>query len=105
MRSLARILALTAALTSLPLLSGLTVKVKQLDPRKGKVILLLPMHSTMIEAQVLSQGDPIRLERNQFYESKFLSDHKRGDHNLLRIKIPREKPARFRIRKIHFIVR
>ena len=105
MRSFARILALTAVLTPLPLLTGLTVKVKQIDPRKGKVMLLLPMHSTIIEAQVLSQGDPIRLERNQFYESKFLPDHKRGDNNLLRIKIPREKPARFRIRKIHFIVR
>ena len=105
MRSFARILALTAVLTQLPLLSGLTVKVKELDPRKGKVVLLLPMHSTMIEAQVLSEGDPIRLEKNQFYESKFLPDHKRGDNNLLRIKIPREKPARFRIRKIHFIVR
>ncbi len=102
MRSLARILVLTAALT--PLLSGLTVKVKRLDPRNGKVVLLLPMHSAMIEAQVLSEGDPIRLERNEFYESKLLSDHKRGDQNMLRIKIPREKPAQFRIRKIHFIV-
>ena len=103
MKSLARILVLTAALT--PLLCGLTVKVKQLDPRNGKVLLLLPMHSTMIEAQVLSQGDPIRLERNQFYESKLLSNPKRGDQNMLRIKIPREKPARFRIKRIHFIVR
>ena len=103
MKALARIVVLTAVLT--PLLSALTVKVKQLDPRKGKVVLLLPMHSTMIEAQVLSQGDPIRLERNQFYESKLLSDGHRGDQNMLRIKIPHEKPARFRIRKIHFIVR
>ncbi len=102
MKPLVRILVLTTALT--PVLCALTVKVKQLDPRNGKVLLLLPMHSTMIEAQVLSQGDPIRLERNQFYESKLLSNRHRGDQNMLRIKIPKEKPARFRIKRIHFIV-
>ncbi len=102
MKALVRILVLTATLT--PLLSALTVKVKRLDARNGKVVLLLPMHSAMIEAQVLSEGDPIRLEQNEFYESKLLPDHKRGDQNMLRIKIPHEKPARFLIRKIHFIV-
>ena len=102
MKSLARILVLTAALTSV--LCALTVKVETLDRRQGRVVLLLPMHSTKIEAQVLSEGDPIRLERNQFYESKLLSKPKRGDYNLLRIKIPREKPARFRIKRISFIV-
>ena len=55
MKPLVRILVLTTALT--PVLCGLTVKVKHLDRRKGKVLLLLPMHSTMIEAQVLSRGE------------------------------------------------
>ncbi len=88
-----------------PELYALNLKVAEVDAKKGEVKLLLPMHSTYIEAKVFPEGAQVRLERNQFYEGTMVpgpTEDKK--HNLIRVKIPHQKPVRFLIKKISFIV-
>ena len=78
----------------------------EVDAKKGELILLLPMHSTYFEVKVFPEGDRIRLERNQFYEGSIVPGPVEDtQHNLIRVKIPHQKPARFLIKKVSFIVR
>ena len=104
MKSLTRLFVLACVLA--PGLCALNLKVTEVDAKKGEVKLLLPMHSTYIEATVFPEGDRVRLERNQFYEGKMLPGPvENPTHNLIRVKIPHQKPVRFLIKKIGFIVR
>ena len=104
MKSLTRLFVLACVLA--PGLCALNLKVAEVDAKKGEVKLLLPMHSTYIEATVFPEGDRVRLERNQFYEGKMLPGPvENATHNLIRVKIPHQKPVRFLIKKISFIVR
>ena len=104
MKSLTRLFVLACVLA--PGLCALNLKVAEVDVKKGEVTLLLPMHSTFIEAKVLPEGARVRLERNQFYEGRIVPGPlEDAQHNLIRIKIPHQKPVRFLIKKISFIVR
>ena len=104
MKSLTRLFVLACVLA--PGLCALNLKVAEVDAKKGEVKLLLPMHSTYIEATVFPEGDRVRLERNQFYEGRILPGPvEDATHNLIRVKIPHQKPVRFLIKKIRFIVR
>ena len=102
MKSLTRLVVLTTLLASS--LFGLNLKVASVDLKKGEVKLLLPMHFTIIDAKVFAEGEQIRLEPNHFYEANIIPKSG-GKYNLLRIEIPHQKPARFFIQKIRFIVR
>lgn len=104
MKSLTRLFVLACVLA--PGLCALNLKVAEIDAKKGEVKLLLPMHSTYIEAKVFPEGDRIRLERNQFYEGRIVPGPvEDAQYNLIRVKIPHQKPARFLIKKVSFIVR
>ena len=104
MKSLPRLFVLACVLA--PGVCALNLKVTEVDAKKGEVKLLLPMHSTYIEATVFPVGNRVRLERNQFYEGKMLPGPvENATHNLIRVKIPHQKPVRFLIKKISFIVR
>ena len=103
MKFLTRLFVLACVLA--PGLCALNLKVTEIDAKKGEVKLLLPMHSTYIEAKVFPEGARVRLERNQFYEGKILPGPvDDAQYNLIRVKIPHQKPARFLIKKIRFIV-
>ena len=103
MKSLTRMFVLACALA--PGLFALNLKVTEINAKKGQVKLLLPMHSTYIEAQIIPAGDRVRLERNQFYEGKMMpGPAEDAQYNLIDVKIPHQKPARFLIKKISFIL-
>ena len=99
MKSLTRVVVLTFSLAAG--LFGLHLKVASVDSKKGEVKLLLPMHFTMIDARVATKGERIRLEPNRFYDANIIPKSG-GKYNLLRVKIPHQKPARFFIQKISF---
>jgi len=104
MKSLTRLFVLACVLV--PGLCAINVKVTEINAKKGEVKLLLPMHSTYIEAKIIPEGGRVRLQRDQFYEGKMILGPVEGPgHNLIRVKIPHQKPARFLIKKISFIVR
>jgi hypothetical protein len=100
----AMIKVVTLSLLLLPTLSAINFKVTRVDAKEGKIRLLLPMHSMVMEAKVVPKGEKIPLKRNEFYEGKFLkksSSQPKG--NLLRIKVPDGKPARFEVKRLMFV--
>ena len=102
MRPLARLLILVALMA--PALPALNVKVTRVDDKKGKVTLLLPMHSMVVEVVVLPKGEKIRLKRHSFYEGRITRNLKQPkQRNVLRIKVPDGEPARFEIKKLVFV--
>ena len=104
MKSLTRLFVLACALA--PGLCALNIKVTEINAKNGEVKLLLPMHSTYIEARIIPAGDRVRLQRDQFYEGKMIMGPAEGpEHNQIRVKIPHQKPAWLLIKKISFIVR
>ncbi len=104
MKSLTRLFVLACVLA--PGLCALNLKVTEVNAKKGEVKLLLPMHSVYLEAKVFPEGGRIRLERNQFYEGRIVPGPREDpQRNLIRVKIPHQKPARFLIKKVSFIVR
>ncbi len=102
MKALAHLTILT--FLSAPGLFGLHLKVARVDSKKGEVELLLPMHFTLIDARVARKGEQVRLEPNRFYDAEIIQETG-GKYNMLRVKIPHQKPASFFIQKIRFIVR
>jgi hypothetical protein len=98
------LLALWLTLATAVHLQGLSVKVTAVNHRNGEVTLLLPMHHTRIEAALMPTEPEIRLRIGEFYEAEIeagqIDTIKR---NLLKIRIPGEKPAHFRMRKIMFL--
>ncbi len=102
MRPLARLLILAALLT--PMLPAVNVKVTRVDEKKGNVTLLLPMHSMMVEAAVLPEGEKIYLKKHSFYEGRFTQNPlQKKQRNVIRIKGPNGKRSRFEIKKLMFV--
>ncbi len=102
MKFLARFIILTVSLA--PAVSALSVKVEKVDTKKGKVQLLLPMHSAMIEASVYPQGESVRVKSRQFYRGSFVRQKTSPPRpNILQLRIPDEDPVRFRVNKILFL--
>ena len=102
MKFLARLMILTVLLT--PAVFALNVKVEKVDIKKGKVRLLLPMHSMILEASVYPQGESVRVKMRQFYWGSFVRQKTSQPRpNILQIRIPDEEPARFRVHRILFL--
>ena len=102
MKFLARLIILAVSLT--PAVFALNVKVEKVDTKKGKVRLLLPMHSMMLEVSVYPRGESVRVKTRQFYWGSFVRQKTSQPHpNILQIRIPDEKPARFRVHRILFL--
>lgn len=100
--SIGRLLVLATALV--PCLTALNVKVVATDSKSGKVQLLLPMHSTTLKASVYPEGAPLRVRRNEFYDLKVFPLKGSNPHQtLLRIKIPNQKAAIFKLDTIIFL--
>ena len=104
MRPLVRLLILAALVT--PTLPAINVKVTRVDEKKGRVTLLLPMHSMPVESAVLPKGEKVRLEKHSFYEGRI--DRNAEQHrqrNVIRINGSDGKPSRFEIKKLTFVGR
>ena len=98
------VLALWLMLAAAARLPGLSVKVTAVNHRDGQVTLLLPMHYTQIEATLAPEEPEIRLRIDGFYEAEIEAGQiDTVKRNLLKIRIPGEKPVRFRLRKITFL--
>lgn len=102
MRVAARILTLALLLaTTAPAIS---VKVLTTDPKQRTVVLLLPMHSTRIHAQLALDEQKLRLEPNKFYEAEIVSgEFDTIKRNWLEIKPEKGPSVRFRVRRIEFL--
>ena len=98
-------LALLWLLLFLPAdLPALHVKVISVDHKEGRIQVLLPMHNATLAASLAVEEPEIRVRVNEFYEAEFVTGEvDTTKRNYLLIKIPGEKPARFRLRKISFL--
>jgi hypothetical protein len=98
------LLVLWLMLATAVVLPGLSVKVTAVNHRNGQVTLVLPMHHARIEAILLPEEPEIRLRVDGFYEAEIESGQiDTVKRNLLKIRIPGEKPVRFRLRRITFL--
>jgi hypothetical protein len=98
------LLALWLTLATAVHLPGLSVKVTAVNHRNGQVTLLLPMHHTRIEATLVPEEPEIRLRINAFYEAEIEAGQiDTVKRNLLKIRIPGERPVLFRLRTITFL--
>ena len=100
-----RIIAVLALTVTLSLnLWGLPVKVVAVDYRAREITVLLPLHNTTMEAVLIPEEPEVRVRLNEFYEAAIepgkVNTVKR---NFLRIKIPHQKPVKFRVFKISFL--
>ena len=101
---MSRIALLALGLTLAARLAGLPVKVTSVNHRDGQVTLLLPIHSTQIEATLLPEEPEIRLRVNEFYDAEIEAGQVDTiKRNLLKVSIPGEKPVWFRLRRITFL--
>ena len=102
MKFLGRLIILAVSLT--PAVFALNVKVETVDTKRGKVRLLLPMNSMMLEASVYPQGESVRVKTREFYWGSFVRQKRsQPRRNILRIRIPDEEPVRFRVHRILFL--
>jgi hypothetical protein len=85
-------------------LPALPLKIVSVDHNNGRIQVLLPIHHVMIEA-TLAAGEPeIRVRVKEFYEADLVAGEvDTTKRNYLLIRIPDQKPAKFRLRKISFL--
>jgi len=102
MEVIARILTLAMLLvTAAP---AIPVKVLTANPKQRTVILLLPMHSTRIHAQLAFDEQKLRIEPGKFYEAEIVSgEFDTIKRNWLEIKPEKGPSVRFRVRRIEFL--
>jgi len=100
-----KLLALLWLVLSLPAgLPALHVKIISVDHKEGRIQVLLPMHQAVLEASLAEGELEIRVRVNEFYEADLVAGEvDTTKRNYLRIKIPDQKPARFRLRKVSFL--
>jgi hypothetical protein len=100
-----KLLALLWLILSMPAgLPGLHVKVISVDHKEGRIQVLLPMHHVIFEASLAAQEPEIRVRVNEFYEAELVTGEvDTAKRNYLLIKIPDQKPARFRLQKVSFL--
>jgi hypothetical protein len=85
-------------------LSALPVKVTAIDHYNGRVTLLLPIHHSRIEAELVPEEPEVRLHVNQFYDAEFeAGEIDTVKRNVLKVTIPGERAVRLRLRKITFL--
>ena len=102
MRSIARILILAMLLVTSAL--AIPVKVLTTNAKERTVILLLPMHSTRIHAQLALDEQKLRVEPGKFYEAEIVSgEFDTIKRNWLEIKPEKGPSIRFRVRRIEFL--
>lgn len=95
---------LVLALSCVPCLLSLSVKVLSVDHKAGEITVLLPMHNTHVRAVLIPDEPEVRVRLNEFYEARLeagkIDTIKR---NILRISIPEQRPVTFRVRKVTFL--
>ncbi len=97
---LALVLLLAAAIP----VPALPLKVISINHRDGRVVLMLPIHHTQIEAVLVPEEPEVRLRVDEFYEADFESGQiDTVKRNVLKVTVPGEKPVRFHLRKITFL--
>ena len=102
MRVVARILILAMLLATSAL--AIPVKVLTTNTKERTVILLLPMHSTRIHAQLALDERKLRVEPGKFYEAEIVSgEFDTIKRNWLEIKPEKGPSVRFRVRRIEFL--
>ena len=80
------------------------VKVLSVDHKAGEITVLLPMHNAHIKAILIQDEPEVRVRLNQFYDARLESGKVDTiKRNILRINIPEQRPARFRIRRVTFL--
>jgi hypothetical protein len=85
-------------------LLGFNVKVISVDHKTNDVTFLLPMHNTQVEAHLVAEEKETRVRVNEFYNAEIESGQvDTTKRNLLRIKIPHQKPATFQFLRIIFL--
>lgn len=98
------LLALAFMLAAASPLLALPLKVVSINHRDGRVVLLLPVHHTQIEAVLVPEEPEVRLRVDEFYDAEFESGQiDTVRRNVLKVSIPGERPVRFRLRKITFL--
>ena len=95
---------LVLAAARAPCLWGLSVKVLSVDHKAGEITMLLPMHHAHVRA-ILTRDEPeIRVRLNEFYEARLVAGKvDTVKRNILRISIPEQRPAFFRVDKVTFL--
>ena len=89
---------------SAPSLAALHVKVIAVNHREGTITVLLPMHHATLEASLADHEPEIRVRVNEFYEAELVEGEvDTTKRNYLRVNIPDQKPAKFRLQKISFL--
>jgi hypothetical protein len=89
---------------SVPSLAALHVKVIAINHREGTITVLLPMHHATLEASLADDEPEIRVRVNEFYEAELVEGEvDTTKRNYLRVNIPDQKPAKFRLQKISFL--
>ena len=83
---------------------GLSVKVLSVDHKAGEITMLLPMHHAHVRA-ILTRDEPeIRVRLHEFYEARLVAGKvDTVKRNILRISIPEQRPAFFRVDKVTFL--
>jgi hypothetical protein len=85
-------------------LAGFSVKVVAVDHKRGEIRVLLPMHQVELMAEQMPQEPEIRVRVREFYEATFEPGVVGTTKpNVLRIEIPGEKPARYRLRTVKIL--
>jgi hypothetical protein len=98
------LLALLLMLAAANPLLAVPLKVVSINHRNGRVVLLMPVHQTRIEAVLVPEEPEIRLRVNEFYDAEFESGQvDTVKRNVLTVTVPGEKPVRFHLRKITFL--
>ena len=85
-------------------LPALSVKVVEVDHRNESITVRLPMHSTEIEACLMPDEPEIRVRELEYYKVQ-IKPGKIGTNrpSVLQIKIPDQRPVKFRILNITFL--
>ena len=80
------------------------VKVLSVDHKAGEITMLLPMHNAHVRA-ILTRDEPeIRVRLNEFYDARLVAGKvDTVKRNILRISIPEQRPAFFRVDKVTFL--
>ena len=95
---------LVLAVACAPGLLSLSVKVLSVDHKAGEITVLLPMHNAHIKAILIQDEPEVRVRLHQFYDARLESGKVDTiKRNILRINIPEQRPARFRIRRVTFL--
>ena len=97
---------LSAALAFAPgAAARINIKVVEVDHDAREVTVLLPMHNATLRARLTAELE-VRVRQGEFYEGKLITGAiGTTKRNLLRLKIPEQRPATFRVLEVEFLSR